>query len=167
MAVWGLLKRRVLIATIGALLVGSCRGAMAAQLAYPITAGGTILAGLTGSPTTSAAAGATDTATAPATATHAPPTPTLTPRPTPTPPIPGTLGQIHGQVASTPNTNSFTLQTRTGSFTVTVDSSTTITVNGAPAPLSSVTQGMQASIQGTWGSVTAIAASTVSAFADN
>jgi hypothetical protein len=178
MAIWRLLRRRVVVAVLGALLFGGVSGLFAgAQLVPPtISVGQGTSANVSGSPgvTTTATGGGTPTMTSVPKATAAPPAPTI-PRPTPTIPVPGTSAHLFGSISSTPNGNTFTLRSGGLTFTIVVNSDATVTVtlNGVkstvpPSALQQgLQQGMRAQVQGIWSTSSTLAASSVSAYLDN
>jgi hypothetical protein len=170
--IWAFLRRRVVVAVLGALLVGGVSGLYAgAQLVPPtISVGQGASANAAGSKspgvTTTTTSGGTPTTTSAPKATSAPPAPTI-PRPTPTVPVPGTSARLSGSISSTPNGNTFTLRSGGLTFTIVVNSNATVTLAGVQSSVSALQQGMVARVQGIWSTSTTLAASSVSASLDN
>ncbi|HEX9039361.1 MAG TPA: hypothetical protein VF808_20435 [Ktedonobacterales bacterium] len=160
MGTWGFLRRRTVVAALGAVTIGAVSAALGvAQTPHR-------------GATSQTAAVATQTPRSPATATVTPraptPVPTRAPAPTPTMPTAGQAGQIEGTVtAVNASANMFTLRVGPRTFTVTVTSSTAIAVNGVAASnLSPMTVGMSANVEGVWQSVSELAAASVDAQTD-
>ncbi|HEU0027187.1 MAG TPA: hypothetical protein VFQ25_08730 [Ktedonobacterales bacterium] len=178
MRAWGFLKNRAAVASLGAVLVFSLGAALAVlQLTHHVAPTGqaSTASAATETATTSAAAtaaaggsGANATATTEVTATTLSPTPTTQRQPTPT----GGAGQpFHqtGKVISVSNdTESFTMQVGTATYTVVVVTSgtpkTEIQINGTAQPdLTNLQAGMQANVEGEWRSDGKILAFSVDA----
>ena len=147
MNAWGFLKRRALVAAVGALLIGSGGAVIAAaQASHPaaLASQGNTASVSNGSTTNGSSTGAgAATATPPTTlppptATSIPPTPTTPPPPppTPTPLVPGTQAHISGNVVSV-SSNSFVLRWNGANYTVNV-SATGTTYNGSLTTLSQI-----------------------------
>lgn len=168
MNTWGILRRRVVVATMGALLFGS-GGALIAlsQVNHPITfVSQTRTHGAgTATTTTGAATGSASTSaptnTAPPAPTSAPPAP----RPTATRGAAGQQAQVQGSVGSvSQGANSFTVLVGGSTVTITVNASTTYT--GSEKSLSAITPGSNANVVGVWQADGSILASNVDAQPD-
>ena len=182
MQAWGFLKRRAIVAALGALLVFSIGGGITlsrmaprvaptgqASAANTTTATDTTnSAAATATMTTSASAGAPPTATTAPTATAIPSTPTPRPQPTPVSVPAGQSIQIQGKVFSTtPSANSFIVQVGSKLYTVVVDANTTYP--GSVKSVNQLSNGMDVNVQGAGNSNSSgsILASSVDAQGDN
>jgi hypothetical protein len=165
MRAWGFLKNRVMVASLGAALIfgGSAVFAMTQLTQHAAPAGQASTASVATDTATTSADGTTSaggsssgsnssaspTATTPPTATPIPPTATPRPQPTPTSVPPNQQIQVQGKVYSILSANSFTVQQGSRLYTIVINASTTITINGRTrSDLSNLQKGMDANIQG-------------------
>lgn len=175
MRAWGFLRSRVMVASLGAVLIFGGGAALAvSQLTQHVAPGRQVNTASAATTATSASAAATATADAGsgvgAAATSAPTATTNSPAPTTPPPPPsaptsvpaGQAIQIQGRVYSTsPNANSFTVQVGSKLYTVVVNASTTYP--GDAKSLSAIRAGMDANVTGAGTADGSVLASSIDA----
>lgn len=168
MKTWGILRRRVVVATMGALLFGSGGALIAlAQINHPIAlvsqtrTHGAATATTTSGATTGAAPTSAPTNTTSLAPTSAPPAP----RPTATHGAAGQQAQVQGNVGSvSQGANSFTVLVVGSTVTITVNASTAYT--GSEKSLSAITPGSNANVVGVWQADGTVLATSIDAQPD-